>query len=200
MTGVSKNYPGVRALDNVNFDLEAGEVHILTGEGGAGKTTFIRILSGLEKMDSGKINMFGHEVNITSPTVANALGISIVFREIKLVDSLSIAENIFLGREPVYNNAGLINWRILKTRARVILDILGLKRDINTLVEKLDAGEKKIIEIARASFLFLNSVVAYTRAFPPIDRAPCHSFTLASFPVYRPLQTITGAPRHTARG
>ncbi|MFC1562915.1 sugar ABC transporter ATP-binding protein [candidate division KSB1 bacterium] len=150
MTGISKNYSGVRALNNVNFELEIGEVHTLTGFDGAGKTTLIKILSGLEKMDSGKIRIYGREVNITSTTVAKNLGISTVFHEYKLIDYFSIAENIFLGREPIYNRLRLINRRILKTRARVILDILGLKRDVNTLVEKLDASEKKMIEIAKS--------------------------------------------------
>ncbi len=149
MIGITKYYYGVKALDDVNFDLNPGEVHILAGEDGAGKTTLMRILAGMEKMDSGKIKMFGRDVKITSSTIAKAKRISTVPHEFKLIDCLSIAENIFLGKEPVYNNTMLINWRILKTRARVILDILGLKRDINTLVEELDAAEKRIVEMAK---------------------------------------------------
>ncbi len=98
MRGISKEFPGVKALDNVGFSVEAGEVRALVGENGAGKSTLMKILNGNYKKDSGTILIDGEEVNITNPQVADALGITIIFQELNLVDELSITENIFAGR------------------------------------------------------------------------------------------------------
>lgn len=150
MIGITKTYPGVRALDNVNFDLGKGDVHILAGENGAGKSTLVKILSGAERMDSGKIEIFGQEINITSPQMAQSVGISVIYQEFNLINSLSIAENIFIGKEPLHRRSRFINWHILRTRARLILDMLGLKRDVKTLVGELSVAEQQIVEIGKA--------------------------------------------------
>src|SRR5438552_12891491 len=98
---VSKSFPGVRALDGVRFDLQAGEVHALLGENGAGKSTLVKILSGVYRPDGGVVRLAGETVEIRDPTNAQALGISPVHQELQLEPYLSVAENIFLGRQPV---------------------------------------------------------------------------------------------------
>lgn len=150
MSNIKKTYIGINALNNVCFELNKGEVHILTGDNGSGKSTLLKILSGAEKMDSGEIRVFGQVVNIASTNVAQELGISIVNHEDNLIDFLSIAENIFLGKEPFNKKFRFIKWHILKTRTRVILDMLGLKFDVNTPVSELSEGERQILKIAKA--------------------------------------------------
>ena len=108
MKGIKKSYRGVTVLDSVDFELKAGEVHIIAGDKGAGKTTFLKVLSGTETMDSGKIKVFGRDAEITSPWKAEKLGISVIYNECDLIEDLSIAENIFLGKEPLRTVLGLI--------------------------------------------------------------------------------------------
>ena len=100
LRGIRKAYPGVIALDGVDFDLRAGEVHVLLGENGAGKSTFVRILSGATTRDAGEIEVDGRAVEIAGPREAQQLGISAIYQEFNLVPQLSAAQNIFLGREP----------------------------------------------------------------------------------------------------
>ena len=150
MKGIKKSYRGVTVLDSVDFELKAGEVHIIAGDKGAGKTTFLKIFSGSEKKDSGQIKVFGKNVEITSPYKAENLGISVIYNECDLIEDLSIAENIFLGKEPLYKGTCFIDHRILKTRARVILEMLGFKYDINTRVKDLDVVERQIIKVGKS--------------------------------------------------
>ena len=100
MTGISKSFPGVHALDDARFDLRAGEVHALVGENGAGKSTLMKILAGIYHRDAGTITVKGREVEIPSPRAAQDLGISIIHQELNLMGHLSVAQNIFIGREP----------------------------------------------------------------------------------------------------
>ncbi|MFL6669717.1 MAG: ATP-binding cassette domain-containing protein, partial [Burkholderia ambifaria] len=100
LTGVSKRFPGVQALDDCRFDLRAGEVHALMGENGAGKSTLMKILAGVYQKDGGEIRMDGRAVEIDDPRAAQALGIGIIHQELNLMNHLSVAQNIFIGREP----------------------------------------------------------------------------------------------------
>lgn len=150
MKGIKKSYRGVTVLDSVDFELKVGEVHIVAGEKGAGKTTFLKIFSGSETMDSGQIKVFGKNVEITSPWKAENFGVSVIYNECDLIEDLSIAENIFLGKEPLYKRTCFIDHHILKTRVRVILDMLGFKHDINTRVKDLDIVEKQIIKVGKS--------------------------------------------------
>ena len=99
ISGISKEFPGVKALNNVHFDLNEGEVHAIVGENGAGKSTLMKILSGIYKKDSGEISYKGKSVNIPNPFEAQKLGISIIHQELNLMPHLTVAENIFIGRE-----------------------------------------------------------------------------------------------------
>src|SRR5512135_3643643 len=109
MKGIGKSFPGVVALENVNFSLRKGEVHALMGENGAGKSTLIKVLTGVEHADTGVIELAGKPVQVRSPQHSLELGISTVYQEVNLCTNLSVAENIMLGREP--HRFGSIDWR-----------------------------------------------------------------------------------------
>ena len=125
LTGISKQFPGVRALDNVDLNLFPGEVHALMGENGAGKSTLISIISGLLNPTSGKICLANEEVTFASAIQAQKAGISTITQELNLVPQLTVAENIFLGREPTLR-VGLLDWRTIKRHASELLSELGL--------------------------------------------------------------------------
>jgi ribose transport system ATP-binding protein len=146
--GISKHFPGVTALDNIDFILSPGEVHALMGENGAGKSTLINIISGLLQPSSGKIYLAGREVSFSGSSEAQKAGISTISQEFNLVPGLTVAENIFLGREPT--RRGLLNWREIRKRAREILTELGLKVPVNQRVEYLSVGDRQLVEIAKA--------------------------------------------------
>ncbi len=146
---ISKSFPGVRALSGVHLDLYAGEVHALMGENGAGKSTLIKILCGVQPPDAGAIIIEGRPVSIGSPTAAHHLGISPVHQELHLEPHLSVAENIYLGRQPT-NRLGLIDRRKMHTDARRILDELGVSLDSSAIVGALSIAERQVVAIARA--------------------------------------------------
>ena len=148
MRGISKSFPGVKALDNVGFSVAEGEIRALVGENGAGKSTLMKILNGNYKKDSGQILIDGKEVDITNPQVADANGITIIFQELNLVDDLSIAENIFAGR--LAKRGKLINWKNINAKAKVLLDRIGFDIDPTTLVGSLTVAGKQMVEIAKA--------------------------------------------------
>ena len=148
MRGISKSFPGVKALDNVGFSVEAGEVRALVGENGAGKSTLMKILNGNYKKDEGQILIDGVEVDITNPQVADAHGITIIFQELNLVDDLSIAENIFAGR--LAKRGRLVNWKELNKKAKEMLQRIGFDTDPRRIVGKLTVAEKQMVEIAKA--------------------------------------------------
>ena len=127
MRGISKSFPGVKALDNVGFAVNEGEIRALVGENGAGKSTLMKILNGNYKKDEGQILIDGQEVNITNPQVADSLGITIIFQELNLVDDLSIAENIFAGR--LAKGFNLVNWRKINQKAKELLSRIGFDAD-----------------------------------------------------------------------
>src|SRR5690348_9975569 len=129
MTGISKEFPGVRALSNVDFRLFPGEIHALLGENGAGKSTLIKVLTGVYQHDAGVIRLDGEQVRITSPLQAQKAGISTVYQEVNLCPNLSVAENILLGREPV--RATKIRWRQMRREAAELVARVGLQLDVS---------------------------------------------------------------------
>lgn len=146
---IDKSYPGVRALDHVDFDLYEGEVHVLLGENGAGKSTFMKILSGSLAKDSGRIVLRDREVDIASPHHARELGIGMVYQELSLIPGLSVAENIFLGRLPRRKPFGTVDWSAATSQAKRILDDLGIDIDPQDQVRNLGIGEQQLTEIAK---------------------------------------------------
>src|SRR6266567_903146 len=126
---LAKNFPGVKALQGVDFTVRRGEVHALMGENGAGKSTLIKVLTGVYRRDAGTINLDGREIFPNSPKDVEALGISTVYQELNLIPHLSIAENICLGRQPT--RFGMIRWGAVTRRARAALERVDLKVDVN---------------------------------------------------------------------
>ncbi|MBI5832569.1 MAG: sugar ABC transporter ATP-binding protein [Armatimonadetes bacterium] len=149
MRGIRKQYPGVLALDDVSFSLFPGEVHALVGENGAGKSTLMKILAGAERPDSGEVLLHGQPVRFNSPIEGIRAGISIIYQEFNLVPSMSVEENIFLGRQPT-KGMGLVNWREMRARASELLDRLEANIDPGALVETLSVAQQQMVEIAKA--------------------------------------------------
>jgi ribose transport system ATP-binding protein len=149
MHRICKRYPGVVALDDVGFELRAGEVHVLLGENGAGKSTLMKILSGACARDGGEILLDGRPVALDSPRDAQLAGISTIYQEFTLVPHLSAAENIFLGREPV-RAAGVIDRRRLTGDASRLLADLGVAIDPDVPVRLLGVAEQQMVEVAKA--------------------------------------------------
>ncbi|MBI3024387.1 MAG: sugar ABC transporter ATP-binding protein [Candidatus Tectomicrobia bacterium] len=149
MEGIVKEFPGVRALDGVDFTLVSGEVHVLLGENGAGKSTLIKILAGLHQKDQGRILLDGREVEITSPRRARELGVRTIYQELHLVPQLSVAENIFLGEEPLGASRLIDQKTMLEISAELLRD-LGRELDPQTPVEELSVADRQMVEIAKA--------------------------------------------------
>ncbi|CAN5712804.1 sugar ABC transporter ATP-binding protein [soil metagenome] len=145
---VDKRYPGVHALDTVDFELRRGEVHVLLGENGAGKSTLLKILSGSQAPDTGRIVIDGEAVTALTPERAAALGIGMVYQELSLVPALTVAENIFLG-DPPRDRFGLVSWGGVLRRAQASLDELGVAIDPRAEVRSLEVAEQQLTEIAR---------------------------------------------------
>lgn len=149
MRHISKAFPGVQALDDVDFELRNGEVHALMGGNGAGKSTLIKVLTGVEKPDGGKIYLLGKEVIIKSPMHAQELGISTVYQEVNLCPNLSVAENILIGREPM--KRGMIDWKAMNAQAAEILKrILGMDIDVSRFLGSYSVAIQQMVAIARA--------------------------------------------------
>jgi len=147
--GISKKFPGVLALDRVDFQLKAGEVHALVGENGAGKSTLMHILGGIYRPDSGSILLNGDKVEFHNPLDAVRQGISIVFQELSLVQGLSVAENIFTNKKPV-NKAGLINLDKLYKNTKEILQTFDEDIDPRTPIKYLSVAKQQVVEILKA--------------------------------------------------
>ncbi len=147
MKGITKTFPGVVALNDVNLKVKKGEVHALVGENGAGKSTLMKVLNGVFQANSGEIVLEGNTIHLANIKDAQEKGISIIFQEFNLINTLSVAENIFLGR---YNDTSVIRWKQIKQEANGLLKRLGLKFDVNRIVGKLSTAEKQLVEIAKA--------------------------------------------------
>ncbi len=145
---LTRRFPGVLALNQVDFDVRAGEVHALVGENGAGKSTMINILAGVLQPSGGKVLLDGHPIVFHNPADAQHSGISVIFQEFNLVPHLSVAENIFINREPTRN--GMINWEIMNQRAAEALKRLEIDIDPRVPVSSLSVAQQQLVEIARA--------------------------------------------------
>ncbi len=146
---ISKAFPGVKALDDISFNIERGTVHALVGENGAGKSTLIKVLAGIYVPDEGELLVNGQCVKFRVPRDARNAGISVVHQEIKLAAPLTVTENVFIG-QLVYNRMGLVNWRAMRKRAKQLLDELGANIDVNAPVESLTIAKQQIVEIVKA--------------------------------------------------
>ncbi len=148
LAGISKEFPGVKALSGVSFDLRRGEVHAVCGENGAGKSTLMKIISGIYAANDGRMTYKGLERRFSSPLEAEAAGIAIIHQELNLVPHLSVAENIYLAREP--RRGFLVDRKSLKADAKRCLDRLGVAIDPDRLVRGLSVAQCQMVEIAKA--------------------------------------------------
>ncbi|MEU1597367.1 sugar ABC transporter ATP-binding protein [Streptomyces sp. NPDC005708] len=150
MSGITKSFPGVRALDGVDLDVQAGEVHCLLGQNGAGKSTLIKVLAGAHQPDTGTIRWLGEDVTLRSPIAAMRLGIATIYQELDLVEHLSVAENVHLGHEPTA--AGfVVRGKAARASTAQLLKRLGHSEiDPTRLVGQLSAAQQQIVSMARA--------------------------------------------------
>ena len=148
LKGVCKEFPGVKALADVDLTIRRGEVHALVGENGAGKSTLMKILSGAYKKDGGTILFNGREVEIGTPKAAEKIGISIIHQELNLMGSLTVAENIFLGRQP--RSRGIVQWKKMFDDAQALFQRLGIDEDVRSPVCELSIARQQMVEIAKA--------------------------------------------------
>ena len=148
MRGIGKSFPGVVALRDVDFTVRAGEIHALLGENGAGKSTLIKVLTGVHPADAGEIRLGGKLIRPDAPKDAERHGISTVYQEVNLVPSLSVAENITLGRQP--GRLGLLNWRAIRRRAKAALARLEVECDVDAELGSLSVALQQMVAIARA--------------------------------------------------
>ena len=149
VSGLSKRFPGVTALDGVSLNVRSGEILGLMGENGAGKSTLLKILSGAQPASEGRIMFAGAPYMPAEPEAARRAGIVTIYQELSLIPTLSVAENIFLGRAPV-NGLGLVDWRRMRREAQGILGRVGLTLNPDTSVSALSVAEQQLVEIARA--------------------------------------------------
>jgi monosaccharide-transporting ATPase len=146
--GLSKVFPGVKALSEVDFELRRGEVHALMGENGAGKSTLIKVLTGVYLPDGGRIELDGRSIHANSPLESQQLGISTVYQEVNLIPYLSVAENVTLGRQP--GMLGFVHWKGIRKRARSALARLGLEIDVARPLASFSIAIQQLVAIARA--------------------------------------------------
>ncbi|MFG2044756.1 sugar ABC transporter ATP-binding protein [Dactylosporangium sp. NPDC048998] len=158
VAGVSKQFPGVRALDDVSFTLRAGEVHALVGENGAGKSTLIKVLTGVYRPDAGEVRYLGEPVSFSGPLDAQAAGISTIYQEVNLVPLMSVARNLFLGREP-RNRLGLVDVARMHREAAGILAGYGITSDVRRPLGLMPLGAQQMVALARAVMVDAKVVV-----------------------------------------
>ncbi|MBN8204423.1 sugar ABC transporter ATP-binding protein [Microbacterium esteraromaticum] len=148
MAGISKGFPGVQALQDVNLEVRSGEVLVLVGENGAGKSTLMKILSGIYTRDEGTIHFEGQPVELTSPLQAQQLGITIIHQELNMMPDLTVAQNIYIGREP--KTGPFLSERALNKQTDELLARLGIRLDARQKVGELTVAEQQMVEIAKA--------------------------------------------------
>ncbi|MEP5759284.1 MAG: sugar ABC transporter ATP-binding protein [Litoreibacter sp.] len=159
MRGITKEFPGIRALDDVSFDCKPGEVHALVGENGAGKSTLMKVLSGVYQAEAGEIYLRGKQVSFRHPLESLAKGVSVIYQEFSLLPDRTVAENIFLGREPV--KRGFLDRKTMRDETRRVLSMFGERHnfDADTLVGSLDVAQQQMVEIAKALSLDAQLIV-----------------------------------------
>ncbi len=150
LDGITKSFPGVKALKGVSFDVAPGEVHALLGENGAGKSTLIKIMSGVHEADSGTMRLDGREIRLAGPHDAGRAGIATIYQELLLFPELTVAENVFMGHAP-RRPWGALDWPAMREKARVLLDSLDIHDlDVAQVVGTLSVGNRQRVEILRA--------------------------------------------------
>jgi ribose transport system ATP-binding protein len=188
MSGIGKRFPGVRALDDMQLEVRAGEVHAIVGENGAGKSTLMHILAGVYQPDAGRIDFAGRaDVRIVDEQDAQRLGIAIVYQERSLFDSLTVAENIFAGRQPA-SFAGWIDRRTMERGARGLLTKVGLDVHPATPLSELSPAQQQLVEIAKALSLDARLII-----FDEPTAALTETETHTLFGVIRSLQAVDKA-------
>ena len=148
MQGIQKYFSGVHALKGVDFDLKAGEVHALMGENGAGKSTLIKVLCGIHKRDGGSVTLFGQDVNFHNIAESQAAGISVIHQELNMMNHLTVAQNMFIGREP--KKGIMIDDARMIAEAKALFDRIGVKIDPTVKLGELTVGKQQMVEIAKA--------------------------------------------------
>ncbi len=150
MEGIEKSFPGVHALSQAKFELRPGEVHALVGENGAGKSTLMKVLAGVYSKDAGRILYKGKEVEIHNPRAAQNLGISMIHQELNLMPHLSVAQNIFIGREPRQSVKFVLDEKAINTKAEEVFALMRLNLDPRMKVRDLTVAKQQMVEIAKA--------------------------------------------------
>lgn len=149
LENIEKNFPGVKALDNVNLSVKKGSVHVICGENGAGKSTLVKIINGVYSLDKGKLFFDGKEVNINSPIQAKNLGISMIFQELNYVPEMTIEENFFAGDWPT-NKFGKVDWKEVRNKTKKLIAEEGMNYNVNTKLKNLAISDIQLLEIAKA--------------------------------------------------
>ena len=159
MRGITKEFPGIRALDDVSFDCRAGEVHALVGENGAGKSTLIKVLSGVYRPESGEVYLQGKKVQFRHSLESLRQGVSVIHQECSLLPNRSVSENIFLGREPC--RRGVLNRKLMRLSTERVLNMFGNQQTFNadSLVGSLDVAQQRLVNIAKALSLDAQLIV-----------------------------------------
>ena len=147
MQGIQKYFSGVHALKGVDFELKAGEVHALMGENGAGKSTLIKVLCGIHKNDGGTIEYFGEQVSFNNIAESQTAGISVIHQELNMMNDLTVAQNMFIGRE--FKKGGFIDDRKMEEEARKLFEKIGVHIDPGVKLGELTVGKQQMVEIAR---------------------------------------------------
>jgi len=150
MEGISKSFPGVQALSDVDFDVSRGEIHALVGENGAGKSTLMKVLTGAYLPDDGRIIWRGKQEQIHSPSDSQKLGISMIHQELSLIPYLSVGKNVYLGREPRHRLPGFVDWKTLYIQTQDLLDQLDLDVNARADVQDLSIAQQQMVEVAKS--------------------------------------------------
>jgi rhamnose transport system ATP-binding protein len=150
LRSITKEFPGVKALDDAHFQLKAGEIHALMGENGAGKSTFIKVITGVHQPDSGEIYVYGNKVEFKNPNDAKKYGIAAIYQHVTCYPDLSVTENIFIGHEKIHKRTKRILWNEMHAEAQRLLDTLGANFGPKTPMGSLSVAQQQIVEIAKA--------------------------------------------------
>ena len=149
MKNIDKRFSGVHALKSANIELRAGEVHALMGENGAGKSTLMKVLCGIHKRDGGEVTLFGESVNFSNIKDSQEAGISIIHQELNMMNHLTVAQNIYIGREPMINGV-YIDDKKMEKDAKELFERIGVKIDPSVVLGTLTVGKQQMVEIAKA--------------------------------------------------